>query len=64
VEAGLVVVGVLIPVLVEVWVEAWPEQQAGLVVLTREQWGAWGLSSWEEELQVWCLGAVEGTACH
>ena len=61
---GLVVVGVLILVLVEVWVEAWPEQQVGPVVLTQERWGAWGLSSWEEELQVWCLGVVAGTACH
>lgn len=60
---GLAVVGVLILVLVEVWVEAWPEQQAGPVVLTRARWGAWGLS-WEEELQVWCLGVAAGTACH
>lgn len=61
---GLVVVGVLILELVEVWVEAWPEKKAGPVVLKQEQRGVWGLLSWEEELQVWCLGVVAGTACH
>ena len=61
---GLVVVVVLILVPVEVWVEAWPEQQVGLVVLTQERWGAWGLTSWDEELQIWCLGVAAETACH
>lgn len=61
---GLVVVGVLILVLVEVRVEVWPEQQVELVVLIQEQKGAWELLSWEEKLQVWCLGVAAGTACH
>jgi hypothetical protein len=56
-----VVVGVPIQVPAGEWVEVWPEQWAGPEVSTRER--AWGPSSWEVDLQVWCLGVGAGLAC-